>query len=214
MKHHWLFITVLLFSCRLFAADAAEQRLREGLKNTMLQLRSVQAERDNLQAQNAELDQKLKSLDEQAKKLTKQLAADRDAAEKMIGELKAKSEQQSAELEKLKETLLKTQAALKQASDVAKAKEMERARLANETIDLQHRNEDQQRKNLEMYKLAMEILSRYERFGLGTALTAREPFIGITKVKLQNLIQDYSDKLSEQKIKPQEKKAPETEAHK
>ena len=36
----------------------------------------------------------------------------------------------------------------------------------------------------------------------GEALTAREPFVGVTRVKFENLIQDYQDKLADQKIKP------------
>jgi len=61
---------------------------------------------------------------------------------------------------------------------------------------------DQQRRNEAMYKLGREVLDRYERFGLGDALTAREPFVGLTRVKFENLIQDYADKLTDQKIKP------------
>jgi hypothetical protein len=53
-----------------------------------------------------------------------------------------------------------------------------------------------------MFKVGSEILTRFEKFGLGTAITAREPFIGLTRVKLQNLMQDYADKLADQKIKP------------
>ena len=68
---------------------------------------------------------------------------------------------------------------------------------------LQRRIDDQQMKNAEMYKIAKEILSRYEKFGLGTALTAREPFVGTTKVKLQTLVQDFADKLADQRLKPQ-----------
>ena len=57
-------------------------------------------------------------------------------------------------------------------------------------------------KPLWTYKTGSEILSRYENFGLGEAIVAREPFVGITRVKLQNLIQEYGDKLADQKIKP------------
>jgi hypothetical protein len=67
---------------------------------------------------------------------------------------------------------------------------------------LKNRGDDLRRRNNELFKLGNEILSRYEHFGLGTALTAREPFTGITKVKLQSLVQDYQDKLAEQKVKP------------
>ena len=48
----------------------------------------------------------------------------------------------------------------------------------------------------------MEILSRYEKFGLGTALTAREPFTGITRARLQSLVDEYDEKISAQRIKP------------
>ena len=60
---------------------------------------------------------------------------------------------------------------------------------------------DQQTKNDAMFKLGNEILKRYERFGLGDALTRREPFVGTTRVKFQNLIQDYTDKVADQRIK-------------
>ena len=65
---------------------------------------------------------------------------------------------------------------------------------------LPRKGDDQQRKNRAMYQLGLEILKRYEHFGLGDAITAREPFVGTTRVKFENLIQDYGDKLAAQKI--------------
>ena len=53
-----------------------------------------------------------------------------------------------------------------------------------------------------MYRLGNEVLDRYAQFGLGTAISAREPFVGITKVKFQTLLQDYQNKLTDQTIKP------------
>ncbi len=55
-----------------------------------------------------------------------------------------------------------------------------------------------------------DILTRYEKFGLGDALTAREPFTGITRVKLQSLFEDYQDKLVDQRIKPVDTSTAET----
>jgi len=59
---------------------------------------------------------------------------------------------------------------------------------------------DQKTKNSEMYRLASEILDRHAKFSLGTAIMAREPFVGITKVKLENLVQQYDQQLSAQLI--------------
>ena len=61
--------------------------------------------------------------------------------------------------------------------------------------------EDQRVRNITMYEVGLEIIDRYEKFGLGDAILAREPFVGTTRVKFQNLIQNDQDKLADQKIK-------------
>ena len=52
-----------------------------------------------------------------------------------------------------------------------------------------------------MYEIGTEILNRYAKFGLGTAITAREPFIGITRARLESLVEDYSGQLATQRIR-------------
>jgi len=37
---------------------------------------------------------------------------------------------------------------------------------------------------------------------LGEAIGAKEPFVGTTRVKLETYVQDFQDKLTDQKIKP------------
>lgn len=198
----------ILLSGTLRAADsnAADTRLREALRNTMLQLRDAQNQVATLQTSQAESDQKNKDLTTQVETLTKQSAADKDAADKTIAELKSKAAVQDTEIARLKESLEKWMAACKQAVEVARTKETQRAGLADNVIKLQRIIADQQTKNAEMFKLGKEILARYEKFGLGDALTAREPFVGLTRVKFENLMQDYQDKLTDQKIKPSEEK--------
>ena len=182
--------------------DAAELKLREGLRNAMLQARTLQAERDALQAEKTQMEQEKKAATEQAEALQKQMASDKEAADKSIADLKDKVANQSGQIVELKDNLDKWKASHAEMTGVAKKKEAERATLAQEKIELQRVVADQQRKNLEMYRIGMEVLGRYEKFGLGTALTAREPFTGLMRVKLENLVQDYGDKLSDQRIKP------------
>jgi chromosome segregation ATPase len=189
-------------SLRAAEQSPAETKLRESLRNTMLQLRGIQAERDTLLAEKADNEQKLKSLADQLDALKKEAVANQSAADKNLAGLKAKLADDDMEIAQLREDLEKWKAAQKQAADVARAKEAARAQLASEAIVLKRRIADQQTKNAEMFKVGSEILTRYERFGLGTALTAREPFIGTTRVKLETLVQDYQDKLTDQKVKP------------
>ncbi|MHA3774149.1 phage major capsid protein [Verrucomicrobiota bacterium sgz303538] len=196
---------ILLLSGSVQGADqqnSAETRLREQLRNTLLQLRTMQGERDGLNAAKAQLEQEKKTLSEQIETVTKQSAADKAASDKTIAEMDAKAAQQSNEITQLKESLEKWKKGYNEAAELARTKEAERAKLAMQKIELERKVADQQTKNLEMFKIGNEVLTRYEKFGLGTALTAREPFVGITRVKLQNLVQDYKDKLADQRIKP------------
>ena len=194
---------LLLATAGLPAAEQspAEAKLREALKNTMLQLRSTMTERDALQAAKTEADGKIDDLTKKVETLTKELGAERQASEKDIAELKSKVADHEATIAHFKEDLAKTQAELKQAIDFGQSKEAARAKLALDVIELQRKVADREAKNRELFQIGSEILSRYEKFGLGTALTAREPFTGITRVKLRTLVQDYSDKLADQKIK-------------
>jgi len=178
------------------AADQSgvEAKLRETLRNTMLQLRTSQTDLANLQAVQAESDQKIKQLTAKLDSLIRQGAEDK----KNLDELNDKYAGSTAENAKLKATLEQNRESLKQTADLAKAKEEQRTKLADDSILLQRHIAELQHKNRELFKLGNEILSRYEKFGLGTGLTAREPFTGLTRTKLENLVQDYQDKLSDQ----------------
>jgi len=186
------------------AGNAAETKLRESLRNTMLQLRAAETERDTLKAAQDQVEADKKTAEENLAKVTKQSIADKETSDKKIAELDAQVADKNGKITQLGGDLEKWKTAYNQVADIARAKEGERAKLAGEKIVLERKVADRETKNMALYKLGNEILSRYEKFGLGTALTSREPFTGITKVKLENLVQDYGDKLAEQKIKPGE----------
>jgi len=129
--------------------------------------------------------------------LTKQAMADKE----QLDLLTKKTDAQEKELADTKEALAKWKAGFDQLTTDAKKSESERVRLAGENVLLQRKVEDRERKNLELWRLGNEILTRYEKFGLGDALAAREPFTGISRVKLENLVQDYKDKVDDQRVK-------------
>ena len=180
----------------------AEVKMRETLRATTLQLRSADAERVTLQAAKAESDEKIKVLEEQIQSVTKQAASERTASEKSITTLTTRIAKLESDALLAAASLEKSQADFKKAVEYGAAKETERAKLAARIIVLDRIVADQRTKNTALFKTGSEILSRYEKFGLGEAIIAREPFVGITRVKLQNLVQDYGDKLADQKIKP------------
>ncbi len=183
--------------------DPALQKMRESLKNTMLQLRTEQTEKAALQAEKAELEAKVKELTATVASQGQALEDNKKKADKSIADLTAKSDTQQKQIAQINEALAKWQAGYKKAEAVAQDLESKRSRLADEVIKLDRKVQDRETKNIELYKLGKEILTRYEKFGLGSALLAREPFTGIAKVKFETFVQDYSDKLTDQKIKPE-----------
>jgi hypothetical protein len=180
--------------------DPVVSRLRDALKSTMLQLRTVSTDRDNLQAQAADLQSQNDTLTKQLADLIKKTAADKDATDKTIAVLKGQVSDQEDSIAKLQTSLDAWKDSQQKAVAMANETEAKRAKLADLSIHLQRIVDDQKLKNDEMYKLGMELLDRYEKFGLGEALTAKEPFVGITRTKFETLVQDYEDKLVAQSI--------------
>lgn len=181
--------------------DPAQQKMREMIRNTMLQLRDSNAKLAAAQAAQAEDQDKIKELQGQLDDLTKRSTAEKRTSDQSIDDLKTKLMADDLQIHHLTESLGKWKFGYAKLADYAKQTEGKRADLASKIIILDRRIADQQAKNAEMYRLANEVLDRYAQFGLGTAIAAREPFVGIMKVKFQNLVQDYQNKLTDQTIR-------------
>jgi chromosome segregation ATPase len=206
-----VFMSLTLIAPRLSRADdqtaSTETRLRQALRDTMLQLRDAQNQVVTLQATQAQSDKdkidlqaKVDLLGGQVKTLTDEAAADKIDTDKTIADLKAQVADETGQISRLNEGLKQWKEAYAQVSQLATAKEAARAQLALQAAILQRTVDDRETKNLALYKLANEILTRYEKFGLGDALAAKEPFTGVTRVKLENLVQDYKNKLLDQAV--------------
>jgi chromosome segregation ATPase len=228
--------------------SSTESRLRDALRNTMLQLRDAQGQAATLQAaqdesdkEKAALQAKVDALNIQIKALSDKATADQADSEKTIADLKQHNSDLVTEMVDTltiqinllnkagtddKTTLQKSITDLKTKNpDLAKAidqygsdiqlwktgydqyvqfanqTEAARAQLAVQVIMLHRLVDDREAKNLELYNTGSEILTRYEKFSLGDALSAKEPFVGVTRVKLQELVQDYKDKLLVNKLR-------------
>jgi predicted nucleic acid-binding Zn-ribbon protein len=207
MRNHLFNVlaAISLLALPIARADDAsnETRLRDALKSTMLQLRAATTDRDNLQAQLTDLQSQKDDLTTQLAALTKKSAADKDADSKAITVLKGQVSDQEDSIAQLQTALDKWKDAERKAVVMANDTETKRAKLADLAIHLQRIVDDQKRKNEEMYKTGMEVLDRYEKFGLGEALFAKEPFVGITRTKFETLVQDYEDKLVDAQITEQ-----------
>lgn len=204
-------ITLVALAGSSFAAepqaDPAMTRMRDAMKklsqrivDAESQMVTAQAAQFAAEAQVKELTAKLEAANKQLKQVTVQASADKANAETKIEDLEKKVESRDKTIVQYNDALGKWKAGFEQAQKVANAKEGERVQAAGKVIEMERKVASHEQKNREMYRLALEILDRYQSFGLGTALMAREPFVGSMRVKFENFVQDYGDKLATQKI--------------
>jgi chromosome segregation ATPase len=203
------FLTLIAFSASLHAAEEADPsvKLREQLRSTMLQLRTSQVEAANAQALQAaaeakskELEGKIADLEKRSAAMAKQANAEKIAAEESIATLNNKLADRDKRIIQLNEALAKWKDGYNKAAAVARTNEEERAQLASEAIVLKRTVADRETKNIALFNTSTEILERFENYALGKALGAREPFISTTRVKVENLVQGYKDRIVENRI--------------
>lgn len=207
ITHVFSFLTLAsVATLPLYGAGGAEEvnpvevKLREALRDSTLKLREAQGQIAAAQAAQISAEIKIKELSAKNESLGKELVSERNVSANMISELTTKLAERGTLITGLQASIEKWKKSYSGATALAAKKESERAKLASRVIVVERLVSDQQVKNIEMYKVGMETLDRYERFGLGDALLAREPFIGTTRVKFETAIQDQNDKLTDARI--------------
>ncbi len=202
-------LVFLFLQPQLHAADPPDPslKLREQLRGVMLQLRTAQTESANAQAAQAaaelkgkELEAKIAELEKNTVALIKRSNSDKTAAEESIAGLNNKLAERDQRIIQFTEALEKWKTGYQKAAEVARSKEDARAGLAAEVIVHKRTIADRERKNIALFNTSNEILDRFEGYALGKALQAREPFIGTTRVKVENLVQGYQDKILDNRI--------------
>lgn len=193
------------------AASDTEQQLRDALRAATLQQRVLEDERAGLNARLAQYEAMIEALQAQLSGQVDPTALsslESDFNQRLagknetIGKLGDRLEQLRDTIAQLTDNRDKWKAAYEEAADVARAKEAARAELAGHNTTLSEQVSDCRARNMALFEVGSEILDRYADMDLGDALAAREPFIGFKRVELQNLVQEYLDKLLDQQVTP------------
>jgi chromosome segregation ATPase len=176
-------------------AESDTDRLRDALRAATAQLRSLEDQRATLQAKQAEGERerdRLKKQNDALKAQVKELdQANRQAVEEFNQRLAERDQ-----------TLEKWKSAYEEAANVARAKDAERAKFEQESKAFKASTKAAETKNKQLYKVSKEILNKYEAIDPLEALAIHEPLIGIRRVEHQNSVQDYRDKILDQKATP------------
>ena len=182
------------------ADSQTENRLREALRQATAQLRSLEDEKARLQASEAAQKSELEAL--KAK-----LDAETRKARGPSPDVARRLEEAAESNQKLSADLAQCHAASRAAAEAANTKEAEREQLqakqAEHLTQATTRAAACEEKNDRMYKLSHELVQKCESMSIGESLAGIfEPLTGLRKAKLENLSQEYEDKLLEQKSQP------------
>jgi chromosome segregation ATPase len=176
-------------------AQAETDRLREALRSATAQQRSLEDQRAALQA-------KLTEAERERDRLRGQIEASRaqakDAEQAYLQAVKDFNDR----IAERDDALEKWKSAYTEAATVARAKDAERAKFEKDASDFKASNKSCEDKNAKLTKVGNEVLTRYEKMNPLEALGVHEPLFGLQRVEHQNKVQDYRDKILDQKVKP------------
>ncbi len=201
----------VLSSGALAASSGDEDRLREQLRSTVLQLRELQDGQAALQAQKTAAEQERDALKAKVggggQTAAQARAAKRNAA--LAADLKQQLDKAQADLAQAQEAGRQTQAQLdqvkglySQASETLRQTQAERDRLQVSLTGARAVIAAAEAKNTQLTAVAQEILDAYARFSVRRAAMSKEPFTGLERVKLENIAQAYEDKVREARFDP------------
>jgi chromosome segregation ATPase len=104
--------------------------------------------------------------------------------------------------------LARAKGALTQAADAARQNQAERDKLQTVASNTHTVLEACEAKNTQLLAVSRDILKAYEDFNFIDSLSAREPFIRMKRVELENIAQDYRDRIDNGIFDPKAVHAP------
>ncbi len=183
-------------------AQSMEERLRAQLRITTQQLQQAQNELVSLKAGKpaagapaAAAGPELESLKKELAQAQSQLAAERQARVQASAGAQQLREQAQASTEKAGAQVAQYRGAYDELLKMARSTEAERQKLTAELGTQRTALEQCQAKNKALYALGQEILQAYETMDVGSVLASRQPFAAQSRVKFEQIAQEYGDKL-------------------
>lgn len=191
-------IVMVVVASALFHADKASaqseaDRLRDALRQMTAQVRSLEDQRTGMQAQIAELTRSRDRFRDEVKEARAQ-------ARKSEADYRTAVREFNDRLEERNQTLERWKDAYNEAATVARTKDAERAKFEGESKAYKASTLACAGKNKELVKAGQELLQRYRSVTIGDAFIASEPVTGIGRVGVQNELQDYGDRVLNQKF--------------
>lgn len=193
---HAVLASVLLAPGVHAEGNGGDDRLRNQLRQTTLELRSAQEQLASLRAEN----EALKAAAAAPKPVVEAVVDTR--AQRALQAKSAQLETAKAEAEAQRQALAKWQTAYQEAAEVARKRDAELRQLNELNQRTTGSSRDCVAKNQALIEISQQLLDRYRRKGLFSSLVEAEPLTGIARVRFENLLQDYDNRIADQQANP------------
>ncbi|MGR3889703.1 DNA repair protein [Pseudomonas sp. 1152_12] len=177
------------------SAEGMEERLRTQLRSTTQQLQALQSEQAQASAARLAAEAQAKQAQVQIKQLTAELEKARGMAEQLTGQQQSLHSQAQAQMAASNAQIGKFKKAYDELLVLAKGKETERARLQAQLTERDTQVQQCSAKNQQMYGVAQQLLTAYEKIDVAEVMSIRQPFASSARVKFEELAQGFGDEL-------------------
>ena len=185
------------------ADDRKTSREQEQIRRLKLMVQQSQEEAQSAREQLGKLETEAKSnrseldgLQGRANEATRKLSASRKEIAGLT-EGKARLETEAAEL---RQRLEAAERKLAETGTALSGSEARRQALDKDLAREQAGRTSCEQKNLALYRYGQEMLTRYQSKGVWTALVETEPVTGIGGVEIENVLQEYREKLDAARV--------------
>ena len=179
-----------------------EDRLRDALRQTIEQMRAAQDQAAQAQAQLAAAQQErdaAKAAQASAEQKLAAATAKPAARPEELAAVQAQLRAAATEDEQRRASFARMQAAYAQVTEIARGKTVEAAQSSAGLAADARALETCKAANTRLIGVAEDILHLYQTVGFRSLLLrSYEPVVGFAQVKLENLVQDYDDKIHDQ----------------
>lgn len=179
--------------------QSLEERLRAQLRATTTQLQQTQNELATLKAgQTSPVKASSEDIEALKKELAQsrsQLAAERQLRERQGGSVAKVQADAQAAIDKSNAQVAQFRNAYDELLKLARASEAERQRIGADHVLQKAALVQCESKNQQLYSVGQEILRAYENIDMGDVMSARQPFATKTRVRYDEIAQQYGDKL-------------------
>jgi multidrug efflux pump subunit AcrA (membrane-fusion protein) len=195
-----LLATMLVAAAHAADSDSRAAREREMLRRAQEALRQSEADKSELTRAKLDAEQKLKALSQElesarsgSKAGQAALRAQLQSAGAAQADLRSKLEEAGKQLASL--TLRQRETAGQLATRESEIKQLQQDLQNSKAVGASC-----EAKNLKLFEYSQELLDGYRKKGVWTSLTQKEPVFGLREVGIENVVQEYRDKLASQKI--------------